>query len=341
MSYDNVMPPRRPGQNLLREKPKKKIVISPSIRFLLSKSLQFGIVVALLFFIVTSGWQYIYKMISESYVPNAKSFEECSGSFINIKTKPTYGVVFKTKNQSITSLYLTAPDGVASVKSIKISGTDWVPVYFSNNFTMTQVSEFLRLSRLETGKDSYCHILNQLALTSGVPVEYVVVEDEVAGISSSMSIAHTQELLAMVDRGKQLTFNKDLLGLRTLDDGSKVVVTTFESFQEQFPSFFVISEISQEQAFVEVYNATSEAGYASIFSRKWSMLGIDISRIGNAAHEEVGENLAVVYVKNEQQYARTLAMIKSSFPPGKVLVRSGRPANLVTTGDIVVFLLKR
>jgi hypothetical protein len=268
-------------------------------------------------------------------------FDKCSNTFIQIKTKPTFGVIIKTSDTVVEKILLTAPDGVASIKSIALGNKDWVPVYFSDNFTSSQVGEFLHLSKLERGNFDYCYLLEQLTLTSGIPIEYVIVEDAKEGISSTISIAQTQEILSIVENKPSKLFNRELLPVRVLEDGSKVTLTTFESFKEQFPDFFKIEEISQEQAFVEVYNATSIDGYASIFSRKWAMLGIDISRIGNAVHDPAGDAVAVIYVKNEQSYTRTLAMIMSSFPEGKVVVKTGRPSNLVTTGDIVVFLLKR
>lgn len=335
------MLPRRQGHNLARNKPKKKVTISPRVWSLLGKAIQFALVIAIIIFVISSGWQYIYKSISESYKPNAHLFDACSSTFIQVKTNPTYGVVFKTNESLIENIYLTAPEGVASIKSIILERRDWVAVYFSNNFNSTQIGEFLRLSKLEKGKFDYCYVLEQLTLTSGIPIEYVIVDDYINGISSSISLAMTQDILQSIDSKKPKKFNKSLLPIRILDDGSKVALTTFDSFREQFPVFFNIDDIAQEQAFVEVYNATPIYGYASIFSRKWSMLGIDISRVGNATHELSGDMLAVLYVKNEPQFSRTLATIKSSFPEGKVLVKQGRPSNLVTTGDIVVFLLKR
>lgn len=334
------MPPK--NRLLNRQNVKKKVyVVPPNIKKGIVLVLQIALAVGAIILVVSSGWKFIYKQIAESYKPNANMFQQCSNSFIKIKTKPLYGIVFKTKESFVKEVYLTAPESDTTVKSIKLNNKDWVVVYFSNNFNFTQIGEFLRLSKLEKGNYDYCYILEQLSLTSGIPVEYVIVDDEIEGISSSVSIAKTQEILLTIDQKRPLEFNHTLLPINVLDDGTKVAVTTYESFREQFPTFFKIEEISQEQAFVEVYNATDISGYASIFSRKWSMLGIDISRVGNAAHEEEGEALAILYVRNEQQYSRTLAMIKSSFPEGKVSVKIGRPSSLVTTGDIVVFLLKR
>jgi hypothetical protein len=335
------MPQRRPGHNLVRTKAKKKAKLPLWFMPLIGKALQIGLVITIILFIISTGWQYIYKSVSESYKPNAHKFDSCSNTFIQIKTKPTYGVVFKTNESLIEDIYLTAPEGAATIKSIILERRDWVAVYFSNNFTSTQIGEFLRLSKLEKGAYDYCYVLEQLSLTSGIPIEYVVVDDKNEGISSTVSVAMTQDILRSLEQKPAKKFQKDLLPIRILDDGSKVSLTTFDSFKEQFPNFFKIDEISQEQAFVEVYNATPIDGYASIFSRKWSMLGIDISRVGNATHEPVNDMIAVLYVRNELQFTRTLATIKSSFPEGKVMVKQGRPSNLVTTGDIVVFLLKR
>lgn len=332
------MPKRPIPLNRINVK-KKEFSVSPNISKAAKISIQLAIVLSLLFLIITTGWRFIYKQITESYKPNSQLFSSCKDSFIQIKTTPTYGVVFKTENSVISKIYLTSPAGQTGVKSIELESKDWVVVYFSNNFNYTQVGEFLRLSKLEKGNYDYCYILEQLSLTSGIPVEYVIVDDKTEGLSSTVSIAKTQDILSSIEH-KTAGSNCSLLPVKTLEDETKVTVTTYESFKEQYPTFFNISEIAQEQAFVEVYNATPIDGYASIFSRKWTMLGIDISRIGNAMHEPVGEATAIIYVKNEQQYARTMAMIKSSFETGKVAVKQGRPDTLVTTGDIVVFLLK-
>jgi len=320
---------------------KKKFVLPPVVAKTVGLLIKLLIVGAIVVFVVITGWQYTYKLVTESYKPNAKLFEACSSTFIHIKTKPTYGVVFKTTDDAVDEMYLTAPEGVSGLKSILLEKKDWVAVYFSQNFTSTQIGEFLRLSRLEKGKVDYCYVLEQISLTSGVPIEFVIVEDSKKGVSATVSIADAQIILDEIEKQSPKKFNRKLLPLLTLDDGSRVVAIIYESFKEQFPTFFELEGVSQEQAFVEVYNSTPIDGYASILSRKWSMLGIDISRIGNAAHEKEGDADAVLYVKNEQLYSRTLAMIKGSFPEGKVVVKQGRPSNVMTTGDIVVFLLKR
>jgi hypothetical protein len=287
------------------------------------------------------GGNKIYTLIIESYRPNAKLFEACTQSFTSIKTVPSYGIVFSTNDTEVTTISLVAPVGAADRKSIKISGKDWFIVYFSNNFTFTPVSEFLRLSKLEHGKLDYCYLMEQLSLTSGVPIEFVIVDDAITGLSSTLSLTATREMLRAVNNGKTYEFRQSLLPLYSSPDGSSIPVVTYGAFQEQFPDFFKIEEVAQEQAFVEVYNATQISGYASIIGKKLSMLGIDVSRVNNVQFSEETTAVAVIYIKDDKQYNRTMSLIKSSLPEGEVIVRVGRPPNLVTTGDIVVFLLKR
>jgi hypothetical protein len=138
-----------------------------------------------------------------------------------------------------------------------------------------------------------------------------------------------------------LDFQQKLLPLFLLVDGTSVPVITYSAFKEQFPTFFRIDEVSQEQVFVEVYNVTSIDGYASIIAKKWSMLGIEVSRVNNATYPEATDASAIIYVKSIDQFPRTMALIKSSLPQGKIELKIGRPTHMVTTGDIVVFLLKR
>lgn len=319
---------------------KRKWTMPSSVTKIFRLVVKIGLIGALILSSGYLGWQYIYKTVTESYKPNAGLFEKCSNSFIQIKQKPAFGVVFKTSGTAVKEIYLTAPSGISEVKAIRLEGKDWVGVFFSKNFSLTQVGEFLRLSKLETGEYDYCYILEQLSLTSGVPVEYALVEDSEKGLSSTVSIAASREILVNIEQQPK-RFKRELLPLRLLDDGTKVAAITYDSFVEQFPTFFELEGVSQEQAFVEVYNSTTVDGYASILAKRWSMLGIDISRVGNAAHEEVKDVHAVLYVRDEARFVRTLAMIKSSFPEGSVTLRTGRPANVMSTGDIVVFLLKR
>lgn len=320
---------------------KKKFVVPSVISKTLGIILKTVVVGALVLFVVITGWQYAYKLLSESYKPNARLFEGCSGSFIQIKTKPMYGVVFKTKDLAVDQILLTAPNGPTGIDAIELEKKDWVAVYFSNGFTSTQIGEMLRLSRLEKGIIDYCYLLEQISLTSGVPIEYAIVDDSKEGVSATVSIAEANSILTALSTQESKKFNRALLPFRTLDDGTKVAAVTFEAFKEQFPTFFELEGVSQEQAFVEVYNSTDIDGYASLLSRKWVMLGIDISRVGNSVHAPEGDANAVLYVKDEQLYSRTLAIIKSSFPEGGVVIKQGRPSNVMTTGDIVVFLLKR
>jgi len=331
----------RPKVHNRINRPRKSFTVHPSVGRFFLLALKLSIATVLVVAVVYGGWRYIFKVISESYRPNSDLFSECSQRFITIKSTPAYGVVFKTKGTLVTDVYLTAPSSLNEVKAIHLGQNDWLGVYFSNNFSMTQVGEFLRLSRLETGEYNYCYILEQLALTSGVPVEYVLVEDSEQGLSSTLTIAEARAILLSIELSGASEFNRNLLPLRSLDDGTKVTAVTYDSFKEQFENFFELEGVSQEQAFVEVYNSTDIDGYASILSRRWSMLGIDVSRVGNATHEEVANVYAILYVRDEARYSRTLAMIKSSFPAGGVELRSGRPVNVMATGDIVVFLMKR
>jgi len=283
----------------------------------------------------------IYRHFLNSQIPNKEVFSTCTNYFTEIKASPTYGVIIFTDNEVVEKIVLTAPDSIWGIRSIVIPSDSWLAVYFSNNFTFTQVSGFLRLSIFETGAQSYCYIIEQLSLSSGVPVEYVIVKDKSGEISSTISLNAANKMLSNLRKESTLMFDKKLLPLYLLGDGTEVPVVTYSAFVEQFPDFFKIDSIANEQAFVEVYNVTEIPGYAGIISKRWGVLGIDISRVGNASHEKLENVDAVIYVREPDKYVRTLGMIKGSFPKGKVVVRHGRPTSIVTTGDIVVFLLNR
>ncbi len=289
---------------------------------------------------IYGGYVGIRSLIDSGYRPGSSTFEACSGQLTSIKATPMYGAVFTISGDLVEKIDITAPDG-AGLHSLELSADARVMVYFSNNFMFSQIGELLRFSKLEKNAIDYCFLLEQLSLTTGLPVEYIIVNDKETGVISTLPLREIRRIIKQVTEGKKLAFKQNLLPEYRLSDGSSAKVITYAAMKEQFPNFFKIPEIAQEQAFVEVYNSTNIDGYASIISRKWSMLGIEISRVGNSSHEQLSDAVAVVYVKDASKYQRTLAMIKSSLIGGKVIVKEGRPSNVVTTGDIVVFLLKR
>lgn len=319
---------------------KKKSPPSKNLKFV-HQMILWGLGVSVIIAAIGGIAYMAYSFYLKTNIPQKNLFSACPNSFIELKTKPQYGIVFEVIDESVVKILLTAPETQTLINAIEIDGTDWFVVYFSKNFTFTQVSEFLRLSKLEKGNIDYCYLIEQLSLTSGIPLEYVMVRSQEKLLASTMSIADSETVSAAISRGKTKKFKQSLLPQYRLDDGTSVSVVTYTAFQEQFPSFFKIDNVSSEQAFVEVYNATTIDGYASIIARKWSMLGIDISRINNATYPEITDDVAVIYIKDADQYVRTMAIIKSSLPPGKVSIKVGRPPFMVTTGDIVVFLLKR
>lgn len=321
---------------------KTKKTIHPAVK----KTVAFlarGLIILLAVGVLGYGlWQGALWLIATAYKPGAALFSACASNLTPIKAAPMYGMIIDTDGDTIQDIVLTAPDpSTGGMHTIKIAGTEWTMVFFSANFTYTQVSEFLRLSKLEKGNIDYCYLLEQISLTTGAPMEYIIVNDAKKGISASIPLREVQRILSAVQAGQQVTYNETLLPVYNLDDGTKVSVITYAASKEQFPDFFKIDEVAQEQAFVEVYNATDTDGYANLIARKWTMLGIDVSRVGNAAFENPGNYIAAIYVTDPTQYPKTLAMIRSSLPPGPVLVKTGRPDKVVTTGDIVVFLLTR
>lgn len=319
----------------------KKNVKHSAFGKIITRLFFYGLLIAAAIALVLASWQGISWLFASSYVPGKALFTSCQGAFTSIKATPSYGIVFNVADDVVENIQITTPGSANSLNTLTLEGKDWIAVYFSNNFSFSQIQELIHLSKLEKNSIDYCYLIEQISLTTGVPMEYIIVNDPAAGISSTLSLRNIQQVLAQIDAGQTTILKHTLLPLFVLDDGSKVPVITYSAVREQIPNFFKIDEVAQEQAFVEVYNVTNIDGYASIISRKWAMLGIDISRVGNAQHPAANDANAIIYVKDPEQFKRTIAMIKSSFPPGKVVITSGRPTNVVTTGDIVVFLLKR
>lgn len=340
--YKNYKP--RQLQQSRNSNTKKKVNVKPMVLSLLkpaqffAKHLPIVAILVLIFSIGLSAFLYFYYY---SFVPGEEHFSSCKSLFVKIKEKPTYGIMVDVGKDKVEALHILGVNQSTGVVSINIKAENWVNVYFSETFLYSQTSELLRLSRLETGNTNYCWLAEQVSLLTGVPLEFLVVRESGIPTVSNIKMYEFLQIYNQFTKGTKNEINWSLVNAQVLDDGSKVNVLSFNAIRDQFPDLFKIQEITNEQAFVEVYNSSTISGYASLVSHKLTMLGIEVSRVGNTAAPE--ENVdAIVYVKNREQYSKTLELVTSALPTGgKVIIRDGRPSNLVTTGDIVVILLKR
>jgi hypothetical protein len=304
----------------------------------LSKNLSIIAVFTLIGTILLSIFLYFFYY---SYAPQEEAFASCKSFFVKIKEKPTYGIVIDIKQEKVEGIHILGVNQEGHI-SINIKSDNWVRVYFSEKFNYSQVSELIRLSQLETGKVNYCWLSEQLSLLTGVPLEYMIVRENGIPVISNLKFFEIFQILGNFDKSDKRKIDLVFVPQEILEDGTKVNVLSFSSFRDQFPQLFKLQEVTNEQAFVEVYNSTPISGYASLVSHKLTMLGIEVSRVGNASYQGDTGLDAVVYVRNREQYQKTIELIISALPTGgKVEIKSGRPEGIVTTGDIVVILLKR
>jgi len=305
----------------------------------LSQNLKYAAILSVFVIVVLGGLTYFFYYL---YIPGNNELESCSSLFVKLRERPSYGVMVDMSDKTVESIHIIGRQDSGSLASINLGKDNWVRVYFSENFPNSQVSELLRLSEIETGKVNYCWMAEQLSLLTGVPLEFMVFKNGSIPTVSTLRFSDYLQLYGQFSQGAQKELNTSLVDPQLLPDERKVPVITFSSFQNQYPSLFKISEVRNEQAFVEVYNSSPVSGYASLVAHKLTMLGIEVSRIGNASYETTGNEGAIVYVKNVNQYQKTLQLVLSSLPIGsEVKTISERPAGIVTTGDIVVILLKR
>lgn len=311
----------------------------PAFARFFSKNLIIG---TLALFIVLLVFGVVSYFFYYTYIPGESNFASCKSLFVKIASKPTYGIIVETTGDSINEIHILGKNDQSGPVSINMSKDNWVRVYFSDKFKYAQVNQLLRLSTFETGKTNYCWLAEQLSLLTGVPLEFMIVKDGAIPTVSNARFSDIIDISGKFDKSKRNTVDLNFVDPQILEDGTRVSVLTFTAFQDQFPSIFKVQEVTNEQAFVEIYNSSTVTGYASLVSHKLTMLGIEVSRVGNSSSLDSETSGSIIYVRNKQQYTKTLELVISSLPVGtSFTVKEGRPPNLVTTGDIVVILLKR
>jgi|GEM_PF-1913389 len=305
----------------------------------LSRNLAYSAILAVVLIIVLGIFTYLVYYF---YIPGNTEFASCPSLFVKIKEKPSYGVFVDNEGTGIGAIHIIGRKDDGSLASITMQKDEWVRVYFSDNFPYSQVSELMRLSAIETGKTNYCWFAEQLSLLTGVPLEFIVFRTSGIPVVSTLRFSDYIQLAGQYGGTNTNRLKSDQIPLQVLPDLSKVPVITFTAFREQYPNLFKIQEATNEQAFVEVYNSSPISGYASLVAHKLTMLGIEVSRVGNAAYETENDADAILFIRSSEQYQKTVQLVISSLPSGGIVdIQIGRPEGIVTTGDIVVILLKR
>ncbi len=96
---------------------------------------------------------------------------------------------------------------------------------------------------------------------------------------------------------------------------------------------FFDKQVKKEQARVEVYNAGSSSGMASLYSRILTNLGFNVIRYGNCP---VSYDKTTIFVSDKEKFAQSLNIVRSLFIIDVVIVEE-RP-DFMNTGDIVIII---
>jgi len=261
--------------------------------------------------------------------------------FYNFDDTKNLGLVLKLDKESIDSINIVSISQKTN-KIIKFEGSDWIQIYFSNNFDYSQVSELTKLSLLEKGKVDFCWITEQISLISGIPVEFVILESSNKVVGSNYSLREAEDIIKAVNKAKVTLLDSSKADVVELPDGTKKHIVTFNFIKESVPDIFKFNEVAKEQALIEIYNASNSVGYAQFVSNKFRMIGLDVTRVGNASDfGEFKEYDVVIYVSDIGKFKSSYMLIKSFFVNKRIKVVSERFKNMVTTGDIVVILVSR
>lgn len=275
-------------------------------------------------------------------IPGKESLAVCESLLVSFSSQPSYGVIINQNGKEVKEMFIVSKDGVDKLNTVRLDYSLWIPIYFSDTFTATQIGQIQRFAEFNKQSVDYCSIIEQIGLTTGVPIEFLIVREKDKTILSTVSMRDINSIFARINKGQNFEIDVSKLPLIILKDETKVRMLSFTSFKEQFPDFFKLDDIAQEQAFVEIYNASSISGYGNLIARKLAMLGVEVSRIGNAPARTEDENFyAIIYLVDPKAYTKTVSLIISTLPNNGYEIREGRPPQIVTTGDIVVILVKR
>ena len=227
-------------------------------------------------------------------------------------------------------------------KILFFKGSDWITLY-NTDTTVAQVVTLPHYAKHESVKATK-FIIRQLVYNTGVLPNFVVVIDEDFKLTAStVNIKSSSDILELL-KDHQATHIKPVLdNLYVLEDGTEVYFNNYRSFSLQYNNFNRLDFLSDEHAFIEVYNSTGVNGYGAFCSHILRQYGIDVSRLGTVEQSSnmgsISKCNAVIYLARGLGL-ETLKFIKYLFDLSDDCVKQGRPDFLLTTGDIVIILNK-
>lgn len=293
--------------------------------------------------------------------------------------KDIYGaILINDQDNKIKKVYTIhyGPDAneVATLDSVTIDGETWIELNNSTKFQFTQLSNLYSAGKAESGQNPYCFITENLSSLTGTPLNVLVITQTqsaqpiissltketsinnqfmnlvknlvyrfpLSQVESNLTINDLINLLTRFSLAKKndQTLPSNVLKPEILDNGQKIFYLDFATFNELYAANFKSQTIEDEQALIEVYNATDIAGLATLYSRTIQMVGGDVIRKGNAPYQEKTSQSDIEIYITEDIYPQTLKLLYNTFRGFNIETIYHRPEGFVTTGDIIIIIRK-
>ncbi len=188
-----------------------------------------------------------------------------------------------------------------------------------------------------------CWVIRQVSYATGLFFNFAIVKNDGELAASNLSKGAVRDVSRLVKVVDATIVEPLLENKQVLEDGNEVFFIDYKTFRQRVKDSFFIPSVADEQAFLEIYNATDINGYAALWSRYFSTVGIEVSRIGTVDKNSVltpdlKDKKAVIFVVSDK-FPVTFKYVKNMLGPSNVAVVEGRPKRLLTTADIVIILL--
>jgi len=279
----------------------------------------FIIIVLLLIGVI--GWRFSYR---------SQKCTDFTESLVNLDMD----LLIRFSDDAVDEVVIYIKSQSGSYK-LKITGDQWLRIYFGQVRTV-QVKYLLRLDDNAQQAD-LCKITRILEYSTGIPFENIYYFKDGKYYSSSPIRLLYWIILDKAHKVTQLKIKpKDKF---TLEDGSQVDVLTYSDIFDKVKNILSLEEVQKEGIFVEIYNATDKAGYATYWARRLKTLGFLISRAGNYPQLDVSQDM-YVYISPSVQESTTAKTLKSLLKNKNVYWADKRPKYLLTTSEIVIILLR-
>ncbi len=337
---------------------KKKSRLRSSVFFKVFKYVIFGSIIFMIATIFFSNHirEFFVNIINTHRYVNKEKILSCNLVIPSYKkNKDIVGFVYRLEEdkQEIKDLYvvkikkntLFLPEFSSNndLKIFHVPAKTWVSVY-KTPFDIIELKTFYSVSK-HLGQDFMHFSILQTVYNFGVMPNFVIFFNNKNILASNINIKASKDVISLIDKSQNINEVEPLSDTyKVLEDGSKVFYIRFKDFYISNKGLFVIEDIKNEQAFVEIYNATSLNGYASFIKHIFDSVGIEVSRVGttkkNLFKEFADKNCNAVIFLPDDRFLLTTDFIKTVLKVSPDCVAHSRPQTLLTTADIVIILLE-